>query len=518
MRAGAASVDIAPPLGLPMIGFVRRQEGATAYGLPLEATALVLATESERVVLCGIDTLGIDAPEVDELRARVAEAAGARSAAVLLNWNHTHNAPPPCRSLLSRSGLLATGGDGRIDAYWELLRERVVEAAAAATARLEPAAAVWGSGEVDLSVNRRERGPDGSIVHGWLVGGLLDRQVTSLQLRRRDESAIATLVGYGCHTVSVGMDFPGYSSDFPGALRRRVREWTGGECVFFQGAAGNVLPRVSFVEDEREAERMGERLAIESIRSLSDRTAWPKRLVQRSDGSLIPMLLFRFEELPERGETLRAAELRIDFPLLPLPDERELQAVVDEYEGGASDAERRGAGPAELCGLLYHLKWARTTLEDVRAGRAMASAAGSIHAVRVGEGAIVTAPGETFTEIGMAVKERAPGRPTLYAGYTNGAVGYFPTASAYPEGGYEPAYSNRSYGRPAPAAPECERLLVEGGVRLAESLFPEREPFAGEDWSASGYLPELAHEPLRRPATGDYAPPRTARHPGGRAR
>jgi neutral ceramidase len=513
MRAGAASVSIAPPLGLPMIGFVRRQEGATAYGLPLEATALVLATESERVVLCGIDTLGIGTPEVDELRARVAEVTGARPAGVLLNWNHTHNAPPSSRSLVARSGLLATPGDEHIDAYWKLLRGRVIEVAAAAAARLEPAAAVWGIGEVDLSVNRRERGPDGSIVHGWLVDGLLDRQVVSLQLRRRDESTIATLVAYGCHTVSVGMDFPGYSSDFPGPLRRRMREWTGGECVYFQGAAGNVLPRVSFVEDEREAERMGERLAIESIRSLSDRTAWPQRLVQHSDGSLIPMLLFRFEQLPERGETLRAAELPVDFPLLPLPDECELQAVIDEYEGEASEAERRGAGPAELCGLLYHLKWARTTLEDVRAGRAAASAAGAIHAVRIGEGAIVTAPGETFTEIGMAVKERAPGRPTLYAGYTNGAIGYFPTAAAYSEGGYEPAYSNRSYGRPAPTAPECERLLVEGGVRLAESLFPEHEPFAGDDWSASGRLPELAHESLQRPATGDYAPPRTARHP-----
>lgn len=513
LRAGAASTSIAPPLGLPMIGFVRRQEGATTHGLPLEATVIVLATASERVVLCGIDTLGIAAPEVDALRARVAEAAGARPAAVLLNWNHTHNAPPSTRSLLARSGLLATDGDERIDEYWLLLRERVIEAAATAAERLEPAAAVWGVGEVDLSVNRRERGPDGSIVHGWLVDGLLDRQVVSLQLRRRDESAIATLVGYGCHTVSVGMDFPGYSSDFPGALRRRVREWTGGECVYFQAAAGNVLPRVSFFESEREAERMGERLAIESIRSLSDRTAWPQRLVQRSDGSLIPMLLFRFEQEPEAGEELRAVEQVVDFPLQPLPTVRDLQVVVDEYEGALREAERRGAGKAELCGLLFHLKWARTTLADVRAGRISATATGSIHAVRIGDGAIVTAPGETFTEIGMAVKQRSPGSPTLYAGYTNGAIGYFPTAAAYAEGGYEPAYSNRSYGRPAPVAPACERMLAEGGVRLVESLFPEHAPFAGDDWAASNSLPELAHEPLQRPPAGDYAPPRTARHP-----
>ena len=40
---------------------------------------------------------------------------------------------------------------------------------------------------------------------------------------------------------------------------------------------------------------------------------------------------------------------------------------------------------------------------------------------------MVFAPGEIFTEIGMAVKERSPA-VTLYAGDTNGLVSYFLTA------------------------------------------------------------------------------------------
>src|SRR5207245_8090155 len=157
--------------------------------------------------------------------------------------------------------------------------------------------------------------------HGWRADGLLDRQVVALQVRRRDETVLATLVGYGCHPVSVGMDFPGDSSDCPGPLRGRVRGWTGGECLFFQGAAGNVLPRVSFVEDESEAERMGERLALEALRSVSGRHAWPRRLVQRTDGSLIPMILFRFAEQADADVPVRAVEERISFPSLPLPTE-----------------------------------------------------------------------------------------------------------------------------------------------------------------------------------------------------
>src|SRR5262249_13185944 len=93
MRAGAATTEITPPPGLPMLGFVRAQPGATTCGLPLEANALVLEGRDERVVLCNVDTLGLDAPEVDELRSAVADAASARPSAVLLNWNHTHRAP-----------------------------------------------------------------------------------------------------------------------------------------------------------------------------------------------------------------------------------------------------------------------------------------------------------------------------------------------------------------------------------------------------------------------------------------
>ena len=259
---------------------------------------------------------------------------------------------------------------------------------------------------------------------------------------------------------------------------------------------------------------MGERLAVEAVHALADRPAWPRRLVQRTDGSLIPMLLFRWEDVPARPTPLAAVEQRLSFDLLPLPTAEEVAALRDRYAAELADAVARGAGPAERHGIGFHAKWARRTADEIAAGTAPRSLEGPVHAVRIGDGVIVTAPGETFTEIGMAVKERAPGRPTLFCGYTNGAVGYFPTPDAYPEGGYEPAYSNRSYGAPAPVVPECAAQIVEAGVRLAESLFPERERWGGDDWTATGDVPELAPVRIDRPPHGDYAPPATQRPPG----
>jgi hypothetical protein len=270
----------------------------------------------------------------------------------------------------------------------------------------------------------------------------------------------------------------------------------------------------AFCSDESEARRMGERLALEARHSLADRQAWPQRLISQTDASLVPMINFRFEDAPDDAPALAAAEQRVTFPLLPVPSLAEARVLAANYAAAARDAEARGAGPAEHLGIVYHAKWARRLVEDLEAGQVVGAAEGPICAVRIGDGVIVTGPGEVFTEIGLAVRERSPGQPTLYSGYTNGAVSYFATSEAFDEGGYEPAFSNRTYGLPAPLAPGCDRLLVEHGVRLAESLFPACVPFSGSDWNATGVPRVWPSERLARPEDGAVALPGTAPPPG----
>jgi hypothetical protein len=76
-RAGAAATNVDPPLGLPLVGVVRRPEPAADRLGSLEVTAVGFERGSVRVVLCGVDTLAIQAPEVDELRSRIVEVTGA---------------------------------------------------------------------------------------------------------------------------------------------------------------------------------------------------------------------------------------------------------------------------------------------------------------------------------------------------------------------------------------------------------------------------------------------------------
>jgi hypothetical protein len=502
-RAGAARLSLEPPLGLPMVGFVRQPWRGRAYGLPLDVTALVLEQGGRRVVLCGLDVTLLRQRAFDRLVGDVAEAVGAGPEGVVLNVNHTHLAPiadPDAMHLVS--GDYPDEVRRLAEAWSAVVHAKVVAACRLAAEALEPARVAWAVAEVDECVNRRERAADGRTVLGWSPDGLIDRQLTALQARRPDGSAIATAVAWGCHPVTTGYDMDRYSADFPGAMRAVVRANGGGEAIYLQGAAGNVLPRVAFTDDEREAERVGRRLGLAALTALAGRGTGPRTAWRKDEASMVPIIASRVEEDTSQAPALDAACERVAFELEPLPAPDEIAALRGEFDRHLAEAHASGdlgrIKPATLAA-----RWARATEALVQSGAPAPRPEAPIHAVRVGDGVLVTGPGETFTEIGLAVKERSPGRPTAYLGYTNGVVGYLPIASEYPYGGYEPGTSHRGYELPSALAPACDELLVRTGVHLAERLFPGVAPYdeAG-GWTASGGVPALP----------DDAPP----HPGGR--
>ena len=490
-RAGAASLVVDPPLGLPMSGVVLRDQLAETRIGSLEVSAAAFESgTSTRVVICGVDTLAIQSPEVDELRQRVAVATGADPAAVLLNWNHTHHAPPGGRSVYGSFGESNPEPNDLTLAYVEYLHARVVEVCRLACDSLEPAWLRWGLGNVDESINRRERGPDGMVVFGWNPDGMVDQSVPVLQSLREDGSAIATVVSYGCHTVTTGLGFIGYSPDYPGPLREVVRSVTHGECVFLQGAGGNIMPRVAFDESGESMERLGRRIGLEALHAVTGQPGWPAELRETRFRSGTEARIFRWQPVEKDAPELAACEAVLEFPLLALPTPDEIVSMRERAEAEIVAAMEKGATESDLRILRFHgLNWVRRAEAEILSGSPRRSVQGSVHAIRIGDGAIVTGPGEIFTEIGMAVKERSPADVTLYAGYTNGCISYFPTAQEYPLGGYEPTYGNKTYGLPAQVVPECEQLLIETAVRLVCSLFPERQTPRPEGWLATGALP-----------------------------
>ena len=80
----------------------------------------------------------------------------------------------------------------------------------------------------------------------------------------------------------------------------------------------------------------------------------------------------------------------------------------------------------------------------------------------LGDSALLTFPGELYTEIGQHIKAHSPFRRTFIIGLANGYVGYVPTRKAIGEGGY--AEDTRHVDETA------EQLVVEHSLALLRSL------------------------------------------------
>jgi hypothetical protein len=466
-----ASIPVPPPIGVDLVGFMRRHEPMRGYGQPLEVNALVLDDGERRIALVGLDLVAIAGQYALDLRAAIGRAAGCERANVFVNYQHTHAAPPP-------AGAQKWGG--RVHdltraelGYWDQLVGAAASAAAVAASRLVPARVGTATSTLDgLSVNRRERLDDGRTILGWNPDAACDRTVAVLRIEGIDRSPIGTVVCFACHPVVIGPDVPECSSDFVGPMREAVRRWTGGDCLFLQGCAGNILPLECFLEAPSPEVEFGRRLALAALAAHAAADPMPRRLVRTEYRSAVPIARYRWTRDGEEYDgRVDAIEQTIALPLDEPPSLEEITALRQEMEAQVRDLQVRGAGPEQWIPIEIESLWAADIECRVREGKAERSVDAPVQALRIGRVGIVGLPGEPFTELGLLVKERSPAAFTICCGYTNDNIGYFPTAEEHAHGGMEVATNHRHQGHPAPLSVGCDHLLIETAARLLRELF-----------------------------------------------
>lgn len=483
LLAGAAEADITPPFPVDLLGYVRRPLAARAAYEPLAATACVFrdSDSGTTVAIIAADVVGLTTAMADRIRARVGEVIGCDPSAVLLNSSHTHAAPWP-------GAIIKLGGEfddwtAAELRYWETIPDRYASAALEAVERLAPAGVSGGVGRAEgLAVNRRERTADGRTILGWNHEGVRDDSVVAIRVDGLDGAplfteGIATLVSFACHPVVIGPDYPGAGPDFVGPLRSHLRNLLrpGAVTVFLQGAAGDALPLEAFRDDGAAlaaADVFGERLALEAAHAVADANPWAIEIDRSDWGSVTPISLYRRRLADAQPPQVLASARRIvSLPLQDLPPVAELERELDERRADLASRAERGETRVTMNPVRYHISWLETMLaQEVAGGRATAID-GEVWAARIGDCAIVGAPGEIFGAIGTAVRQASPAQVTIFAGYCQGSLGYVATPDEYPHGGYEPAVSHRGYGQPAPFSPAVAGILEETASELLRELF-----------------------------------------------
>jgi hypothetical protein len=377
-RAGAARVNLDPPLGMPMSGYSNRTSGATGVLDPNQARVLALSDGSKTIALVTLDLIfPFDSADAAPLRSDLKNAGVAE---VILHASHSHSGP--------------TYGTNK-----EALRralERTRFAVLAAVKSMVPARIGAGYGVAYIGHNRRYSLTDGRVEMLWrnatkVSAGPYDPTVGVIRIDRANGSPLAILVNFACHPVVFGPDNLQYSADYPAAMRDTIEQAFGeGVTAFFlQGAPGDINPNLDKTPLRQDAvgarKKVGAQLGAEAIR------------VARTITTREPEGAVRMKTVPVHVEARWNVE--------------KLRAGIDRQFPNMDPTRKE-----RLLQPTYTLPV--TTL------------------LIGGEYAFVTMPGEPFVDFQMQLRARSPLPFTFLLGYTDGGYLYFPTIAAAVRGGY----------------------------------------------------------------------------------
>jgi hypothetical protein len=415
LKAGAAEIDITPPVGYRMAGYFDERI-ATGVHDPLQAKALVLQQGSTKLALVFCDLIGLSLHVTTDARALASQQTGIPFSNIVISATHSHTGPlfdDVRRYYFHRDAMAQYGKDPHeeID-YPTFLIERLVRVIVTAQAGLQPAELSFGIAHQEgLSFNRRYWMKNGKVVFnpGQLnpnivrPAGPIDPDVAILLARLPNNTRpFAGAAVFAMHSDTVGGTL--FSADYEFYVQQTLRQVFGSNYIsaFGLGTCGDInhinVSRKEPTSGFPVAEGLGTALG-KTI--LADAPELPRvkhpALASRSASLDIPLQQISPEQLAA-GEAMipRLSDTKIDFYV-------RVAAVK------ALDLGQRGSKiPMEV--QVFQLDR---------------------------DSAIVCLPGEIFVELGLAIKRASPYKHTVVMSICNDRPSYVPTRKAFAEGSYE---------------------------------------------------------------------------------
>lgn len=377
-KIGVAEVDITPPAGHAMDGYIARTSPSTGTHDPLMAQVLILTRGNQRAAVVTLDLLAVSRSFSDPLRANIAALVGTTPDAVLVAASHTHAGPTGTQDWFP------VGANTQLDtAMTAAIQARLLDAARRAADDVQPATLHSAAGTLDALGSDRNQ-PDQPV----------DLSVTALRFDGLDGQPRAVLFHHACHPTVLSAANTTYSADFPGAARRRLQNaYPGAIAMYLNGAAGNISTRFRRHDQSfAEGERLGGLLGNHVLELLA--RAEPNAPYLAATGAMLDLPLRRFTS--ETRTLMTTGNARLD---------------TVRAEGAAIEADLRRAF----------------------AGQTIVTA--EVSGLRIGPWALLAVPGEAFSDLAQQLRATDPG--ALVVGYANDYLGYFPTQHAIDDATYE---------------------------------------------------------------------------------
>lgn len=424
--AGAGRQAITPAVGARFYGYTPDVYSASVND-DLTASAFAFARGGVKALLISVTVCLVNTALSDEIRTAVAAATGVPAAHIILCATHTHSGP--CTE--------GNTGWGELDRDYcdKIFIPGILAAAQAAVRNLSPA--VMGVGVVNsrVGVNRRQLNRDNTVSLGQNSWGCFDPAMTVLGFRSKDGRPLAALVHYGAHCTASGKNTE-ISRDWAGVMIDRLEAESGALTAFFNGAEGDVGPRLAnghTVGNIRYAMEHGAVAAADALEAFRS-----------------------IKEYREPSFVCAAGEVRLPYARrMPLEEaESALNAL-------------KGAGSINLSGR--RLEYLAGVVEAHRSGRPPREYfAFPQTIVKIGPAVLVPFPFEFFSEIALRLRQYSPFAHTLCLGCANGNFGYLPSRAELCRGGYEIEMFRTSGDQTL--ADDADDHIIAENLRIAEAL------------------------------------------------
>jgi hypothetical protein len=441
-------VSINPPMGIGLAGYYH-ERGNEGVLDDLFAKAVVIEDGSTSAAIVVCDLISMPKWIVAEARKLIEAQTGVPGRHVMIAATHTHTAPVLYREW-SRDDTDG-GGKSVSKEYSRTLPRLIADAVAAAHSQRQPVRiSVAKEHEAQLAQNRRYWMRDGSV--GWNPGklnpqivrpaGPIDPEVGVFyaEMIAPKPVPVLTFVNYAMHPDTTGGTR--ISADYPGALARTLALYKGQEmlALFANGTCGNInhvdVRWGGAQSGPNEAARLGTVLAAAVLR------AYP-----------------RLQPLTNAGPL----RVRSEIVRLPLP-------AFTPAQLEAARLEARTAKDNTRDGFMRLVRAHRVLDIAAREGQPQEV---EMQVIALGRNvAWVAWPGEIFVELGLSVKAGSPFAHTYNVELANGAIGYIPNKSAYPEGNYEVESARVAEGAGEMLVTSALRMLAELSVEGHRANLP----------------------------------------------
>ena len=437
MRAGFAEVEYTPRKGFLPGEFEAYYAMAGAH-LPLLANAAALSDGKETVILISADHLQFITPYGNSIRERVSEATGVGFDNVLLAATHTHTGPSYDEECWK------SPAEPEIS---YVVANRIVKAGIMAYENMKDGASlgVGTTEERRFSFCRDWVFTDGHVETnpGYGKSDLLDHTLATpdytVEIMRieQDGKLAAIIVNYADHPdTHWSHERNKFSPDYPGFMRAALKEKYGEDVtvLFFNGCCGDLNHLDFKYETDKETYRR--------------KDVCPPAEIGRG-----------------LAETVSAEldKIKVDITDAAIKTDKKTLTV-----------NRRQITEEEL-------NWAKEMLEAAKEDYIGVSAFGTAKAYieksvnvpeteelnigyfGIGPWALLTLPGEIYSEIGHAIKDRSPFERTILSSLSNGHHGYVTPDYIRGNGSYEGRFSSGTTGYGAADA------MINGAVELLKN-------------------------------------------------